>query len=560
MIGIRVDIDENDYLMKNVKHMWKRIPVSVWILIGIFLFGAFLRMYHFHDWMRFSPDEARDATFISNALSGVAPLPELGPQAGNTRFFLGPLYYQAEYASAFLFGNMPDSLAYPDLFFSLLAIPLLFFFLRKYFSVRTALILDALFSISFFAITSSRFASNPNSIPFFVILFLFSLLSLLDEGGKRKYIWATLLGLSMGVGIQLHTLLFLVSPAVAVIVWGYLIYRKAITWKHAALVILCFLLMNVGQLKYEFRHGGSNILQLFRGASSESSVGGNTLMRNIGLIASCQLEANAHILLAPIDETNCEDIFNVMRAGRKETFIKGAGPIVNGAFLLGELTLCLVLSVGGYILLWHRLQLESLSGKRNFLGVLLVYNILSFVVMLPVASQIEVHYFNILIVVPFVLLGLWMEYLLSSHWAHGKRLLRAMIVLLFVANGIFLARVASDYSEQRVSDSDNSILGEITPMVAYLIADSEGSDRVFIDGTTFYLKRFLKPFDFLSRQQGVQMVRPESDQNFPVGTRFFYINGTKLHTASPGETVNGDLVLAVRQFQQVTIYTLLKQP
>ena len=145
---------------------------SLLLLVGIILLGVFLRTYHFTDWLQFSPDQARDATLIENVLRGTAPFPLTGPQAGNTQFNLGPLYYELEYVSAVLFGATPQAMAYPDVFFSLLAIPLLYLFLRKYFSVWIALALTSMMSVSLFIITSSRFASNPNAIPFFLMLFL----------------------------------------------------------------------------------------------------------------------------------------------------------------------------------------------------------------------------------------------------------------------------------------------------------------------------------------------------------------------------------------------------
>ena len=104
----------------------RAVPKYFWVLLAIMIVGVFCRTYQFHDWLRFSPDEARDATYISDAITGKAPLPALGPQAGNTQFYLGPLYYQAEYVSALVFGNAPDKIAYFDLIFSILSIPMLF--------------------------------------------------------------------------------------------------------------------------------------------------------------------------------------------------------------------------------------------------------------------------------------------------------------------------------------------------------------------------------------------------------------------------------------------------
>ena len=135
------------------------------ILLGIFIVGIFLRTYEFHDFLRFNADQSRDAGIVSSYIEGEAPLPLLGPKAGGTDFRVGPAFYYFQIASAKLFGDAPDAVAYPDLLFSILAIPLLFFFLRKYFDVRTALFLTALFAVSMYAVKYARFAWNPNSRP-----------------------------------------------------------------------------------------------------------------------------------------------------------------------------------------------------------------------------------------------------------------------------------------------------------------------------------------------------------------------------------------------------------
>ena len=81
----------------------------------------------------------------------------LGPKAGGTQFRLGPVFYYFEIVSAKIFGNAPDKMAYPDLFTGILCIPLLFFFLRKYFEKYAVLSLTAIFAVSTYAIFYARF-------------------------------------------------------------------------------------------------------------------------------------------------------------------------------------------------------------------------------------------------------------------------------------------------------------------------------------------------------------------------------------------------------------------
>jgi len=153
----------------------KKVPWSAWILGAILILGIFFRTYEFRDWMEFNPDQARDAILVQNMMEN-DEWPMMGPQAGNKVFKVGPMFYYFEIISARLFGGTADKMAYADLLFSIATIFLVYFFFKKFFAEQISLILTFLFSISFFVVTYSRFAFNPNSIPFFTLLFLFSLL------------------------------------------------------------------------------------------------------------------------------------------------------------------------------------------------------------------------------------------------------------------------------------------------------------------------------------------------------------------------------------------------
>ncbi|MGB5019107.1 MAG: glycosyltransferase family 39 protein, partial [Candidatus Moraniibacteriota bacterium] len=198
---------------------------GILIFCCILVVGIFLRTYEFHDFLRFNADQSRDAGVVSSYIEGEAPLPLLGPKAGGTDFRVGPVFYYFQIASAKLFGNVPTVMAYPDLLFSILAIPLLFFFLRKYFDTRTALLLVAIFAVSAYAVKYSRFAWNPNSLPFWSILFLSGLHEMMIAKGRRYWQWVILTGTAFGVGIQLHTLSLLFFPILLSGVFAFLFFE-----------------------------------------------------------------------------------------------------------------------------------------------------------------------------------------------------------------------------------------------------------------------------------------------------------------------------------------------
>jgi 4-amino-4-deoxy-L-arabinose transferase-like glycosyltransferase len=184
------------------------------IILGVILFVAiFLRTYHFHEWLHFGSDQVRDLVLVEGVVEHGNPWPTLGADASNTHFKLGPVYHYFQIISLMLFGVSAPAMAYPDVFFSLLSIPLFFVLLRKCFEENLALALTLLYAFSYYSIEFSRFAWNSNPLPFFVALFLLAFLHFLEEREKTPLAWSVLLGIAIGVGIQLHTLLLLLFPS-----------------------------------------------------------------------------------------------------------------------------------------------------------------------------------------------------------------------------------------------------------------------------------------------------------------------------------------------------------
>ena len=130
----------------------KKIKKTTWILFAIILIGLFLRTYHFRDWLYFGADQAHDALVSGNAATGKTAWPLQGADMGNTNFLLGPMYYYFQMISGWSFGVAPQTMAYPDLLFNILSIPLLYYFLRRLFRMDISLSLMGLYAVSCFMI------------------------------------------------------------------------------------------------------------------------------------------------------------------------------------------------------------------------------------------------------------------------------------------------------------------------------------------------------------------------------------------------------------------------
>src|SRR4030042_1926401 len=140
-------------------------------------------------------------------------------------------FYYFQYLSGKIFNSTrPDVFAYPDLFFSIAVLPLLFIFLRLYFSRRISIFVVAMYAFSFLVIEYSRFAWNPNSLPFFVILSFYGLLKFLKEvNEKKKRWWIALWAVGIFIGSQLHFLGFFVLLGVSGIMFlvHYRVWEKS---------------------------------------------------------------------------------------------------------------------------------------------------------------------------------------------------------------------------------------------------------------------------------------------------------------------------------------------
>jgi 4-amino-4-deoxy-L-arabinose transferase-like glycosyltransferase len=521
----------------------KSVSLTAWILIAILLIGVFLRTYHFNDWLQFGPDQARDATLIGDAVNNKAPVPLIGPQSGNTTFSLGPWYYELEYVSAKIFGNAPDKMAYPDVFFSILAILLLYLFLREYFSKNVSLSLAFLMSISYFCILNSRFASNPNSIPFFVLLFLYSALRLISANDKKYWFWSAILGIALGVSIQLHTLLFVSLPIITVLIFLYLLKNRKLKAGMIAMVILFFAFTNIGQIIHEVEFSFSNSISFFR-ESSKSSGKKSDIFRNFVYISACQLEANTQIIF-PIEKRESCDLFKFKK--HMDAQVKNYQTL--------EIAALILFSVGGYLIMIFNLSKEKDDRKKNFLRLILIYNLLSFLILIPVANQISVRYYIILSFVPFVLLGVWMEKIFLIKVKKTKAIILSAILILISAlsNAYVLKSSYAKYNRGMAIDGRNSVLGEIIP-IADFISDNVGvKKQIYFDGDRDYFSRFFKPLQYLVASRGIITGRLQSAQDDDAVVAYISSSNKKKKNQNQ---IGGRTVERYKKFNKVTIYIL----
>jgi hypothetical protein len=392
------------------KKNWKWIIFAAVILLAIFL-----RVWHFHDWLFFKMDQARDALLIKQVLeNGVGWLPLLGPKAGGTHLNLGPAFYYFQYISAFLFQSAhPAVLAYPDLLFSILSIPLFYFFLKKYFSRDWSMVIAGLYAFCFLGIEYSRFAWNPNSLVFFNLLYLYALLNIFDESVKYKLRWIIAAGLSFAVSTQLHFLSFATLPVITVIF--FLFSRKEIKknlgWKKVLLFLGMILLVYLPVFVSEIITHGKNTEAFFAAVKNKPSH--HSLWKNV--LRDFRYWGQNWFLIVTS--------WISKKASLKPGIIAWFGLIIPGLLLAAK---------------FFRVEKNSL--KKKFLLLSILWFLSYFLIYIPISYQIRPRFFLPLLALPFLFIGLIAKYFWEKNKNIWKIPVIAILAIILAGNlyGTFL--------------------------------------------------------------------------------------------------------------------------
>ncbi|MCX6766512.1 MAG: glycosyltransferase family 39 protein [Candidatus Moranbacteria bacterium] len=464
---------------QKILEIIKNIPKFWWILLAILIVGIFLRTWHHHDWLRFNADQGRDALIVSSAVDGSAPMPLLGPKAGGTQFRLGAAFYYFEIVSAKIFGNVPDKMAYPDLFTGILFIPLLFFFLRKYFEKYVSLYLTAIFAVSAYAIFYARFGWNPNSTPFWTLLFLYAIHEVVSRKGKHKFLWAVLAGVAIGVGVQLHTTLLVILPAVTVLVFGYFLFKKKNVLKFFLIVLAVSLFVNIPQLIDMHKTNGKNITAFFQGLKTKQKAE-STVAGNIFQSTSCLVQGNIYIASGYEISDKC-------------SFGSGSSKANVVVFAFGS-----VFVLGGLVLAVRYFLKEADADQKAFLGIVFVFTGIAYLVFTKMAYELSVRFYLPLVFLPFVLLGL------------GSN-------LFFVQKSF---AVFANYGNPGGSDVNVTILKEAEEFSRFIVTNASNKKNVYISGDKEFLHKAYTPLKYLVGRSNIKLSLlknlPLPDQSFQV--------------------------------------------
>ncbi len=474
----------------------KKVSLYGWMLVIVILIGIFLRTYNLHSWLEFRDDQSRDAILVSQVLNGERSWPIVGPYmsySGNgdheedNSFHIGPIYYYFQIISAKIFGDYPDKLAYPDVFFSVISILLLYVFLKIYFKQNMALGITGLYAISAYFIHYSRFAWNSNLIPCFVLLFLLSLFKLMDKNEKPAWLWTALVGIAMGVGIQLHAILIPIFLLVAFCVFLFSMKKDYKIWKRWAAIFLIIAFLNVPQIYSELKTNFSNTKIFFDFSSHNNNGVNESKLGWLGLLKNdldCNIEANSYFL-SSYGSMHCSyDIFSP--ATYTEIRWKSSSKMFQDLIAIVTMLIGIIFSLLGYYLLIKNAKEEPEKNKKYFLYLVALYAAISFIIMIPLSTGklSDLRYYTPTCFVAYIFLGFLFKFLEEKIVKKHLYLIFAIFIMLVFTNVQAITDVASTLMAGNKSCDSHSAaatLGEMESVAQY-ISNSYNQRVVYFGG------------------------------------------------------------------------------
>lgn len=462
-------------------YQWKKYAIPA-LLLSIVAVGAFLRWYHFSDWIHFELDQARDARVIDRVLAGdPLDLPLLGPKAGGTFLRLGPGFYWIEYAGALLFGGAVFGGAMAVAIASIASIPVFYFLSRRYLAVHLALALTCLFSVSVFLVMYGRFAWNPNFIPFFTLLGFYALLRAVDTDEVRQGYWLVVAALSLGMATHMHFLAFLALPTIAAV---FLVCRRPrIQLKFWVMSVVAIVFLYSPMILNEIETGGLNTKEFFAALTEKSTKESHPITEKVFRTVS-EFGLHGIVITTGFEGATFPNIVakdGVFGSVCDSKCDKGKWFGVAGIVIFG-------LSVLSLIRLWMR---EKNTQKKDLLFLSLLWLLVTFFLFLPLSYGIAPRFFLLNAPLFFLLLGFLLQTVqdfLFGEKRYGKTVVIGVVLLFVALNAHFLK-----YRFGELARADNESV-ESAP------------DRILKERIRVTLKQQQLIVDFMSYRAGIDPV------------------------------------------------------
>jgi hypothetical protein len=221
---------------------------------------------------------------------------------------------------------------------------------------------------------------------------------------------------------------------------------------------------------------------------------------------------------------------------------------------LEEILLSIIFSVLGYAALVCYFFLEKESRKKNFLGLILLFIFLSYLIFFTVADSLLLRYFINLIFVPFLFLGFFIKLLQKCYRIIFWPITVFLFLFLALTNVSTLTSEAKTHFAKDRSDPMYVVLGEIEPMRDYMISQSGSHREAYFYAEGKYMQNYFKPMFYISSEKNFIILRAKSPDEAPAGELLFFIGASSEYDNSG--YLNGRMIVNYKNFGQIGVYEL----
>ena len=465
--------------------MWiKENPREAIFLSIIILVGAFLRLYRISEYMIFLGDEGRDAIIVRRLLVNFDPI-LIGPRTSIGDMYLGPLYYYLIAIPLLLANFSPVG---PSVFVALLGVVTIFFIwyvTREWFGWLAGGLSALLYAISPVVITYSKSSWNPNVMPFFALLSIYSVWKLLMG---RNYKWLIVTFLSMSFVLQSHYLGLLLVPTLGLI-WFLklinIINLKASApssleikkfAKYSILGFGLFMTLMSPLVIFDARHGWNNFKSV----------------RTFFLERQTTVSARPWTGIPKLPEIAYQ--INLSLLGAKNADITWIFtyifyPLFAVIFIYGLFRkIKFKILEKSYL---YNLLNRSISPSLSPYLIISVWILISFLGLSLYKQHIYDHYFGFFFPAPFILVGAVSQYVISNSKRFWQLTLLLFLIYVVYVN---LLNTPIRYSPNRQMQRAEEVAGKIR-----VEADDQKlnlaviAERNYEDGYQYFLERWNEP-------------------------------------------------------------------
>ncbi len=417
--------------------------IKNWVLVLILLVGAFMRLYKINEYMTFLGDEGRDAIIVRNLLVHADPI-LIGPGTSVGSMYLGPLYYYFMAPFLLLSNFSPIGPALGVAFLGIATIYLVYVTGRDWFNEKAGLIASLLFAISPTVIVYSRSSWNPNIMPFFALLAVYSIWRVWS---KKQYKWLLVTAISFAFVIQSHYLGVLLAP-ILFIYW--LLSRTPIRYTILSILLFSFLMSPI--LAFDIRHDWLNSKALYKFVTVREETVSIKPWTAIPKTYPIYEQINNSLLVAK----------NV-----------NVGRVVSFLILM--------------LILWIVVKNKKSVIQNKNLFILLAWYISGLIGFGLYKQNVYDHYFGFLFAVPFLLVGV----ILSERLLTGRKTLNVIVA------GIIIYLVFINIKASPLKQTPNNQMRRAENVANEIIKRSNNekfnlaviADRNYEDGYQYFLEK-----------------------------------------------------------------------